>query len=376
MRVGSHPAKDQGALESFGPHRVVVPVHVPTLDGYFAEAREVLARCLESLRLTAAGRVAVTLVDDGSCPEVLEDLRACQDAGWVDQLVVNRPNRGKVDSVLGVARASFEPLVTITDADILFRAGWVEAVEELFAIFPECGFASLFPSPPGAFHLTSATLLGALARRELTVDSLVDEADLDRFAASIGRPDLFPEMWRRHQLVVRRGDVTACVGAPHWVLTLRREVLAATPPEPSRRAVGGSETRWLDEPADRLGRWRLTTSRAYAQHMGNVVEPWMDAELDRVRAAVAAGVAEHPGRSIAATGRSPLVSRLPWALRARVIERVVRPLLERRVRRAGARMDGGLGEAAGVGAGTGMEVGGAASVGVGDGTEVGDDVRA
>ena len=332
VRQGVHPAKEHGDLPAFGPHRVIVPVHIPNLDGYFAQARDVLARCLASLRLTAAHQVAVTLVSDGSCPEVVADLVACQEEGWVDQLVLNDPNRGKVDAVLGVARASFEPLITISDADILFRPGWVPAVEELFATFPECGFASLFPSPPGAFHLTSATLVGALARRELSVDSVVDEVDLDRFAASIDRPDLFPEEWRRRQLVVRRRGVTACVGAPHWVLTLRREVLAATPPEPSRRAVGGSETRWLDEPADRLGRWRLATNRAYAHHMGNVVEPWMDDELDAARLAADADPPTAPRPPVSPSGHSPLASRLPWGLRPRVAERVLRPRLERRVR--------------------------------------------
>ena len=140
MRHGVHPGKDAGTLPAFGPHRVVVPVHIPHLDGYFAEARDVLARCLGSLRATAGGEVAVTLVADGSCPEVVGDLRNAQEDGWVDQVVVHDPNRGKVDSILGVARASFEPLVTFADADILFRPGWVRAVEELFATFPECGF--------------------------------------------------------------------------------------------------------------------------------------------------------------------------------------------------------------------------------------------
>lgn len=333
MRHGVHPAKEAGDLPPFGTHRLVVPVHIPHLEGYFAEARAVLDRCLTSVRLTAAGRVAVTLVSDGSCPEVVADLRAAQDAGWVDQVVVNDPNRGKVDSVLAVARGSFEPLVTISDADILFRPGWVEAVEELFTTFPECGFASLFPSPPGAFHLTSATLLGALARRELQVDSVVDEADLDRFAASIGRPDLFPEEWRRRQLVVRRAGVTACIGAPHWVLTMRRQVIDAAPPDPSLRAVGGSETRWLDEPADRLGLWRLTTSRAFAHHMGNVVEPWMDEELDVARSTGDGHGPATPRPDVAPRGRVPVVGRLPWGVRTRVADRLLRPRLERRVRR-------------------------------------------
>ena len=339
MRQGVHPAKEDGVLPPFGNHRLVIPVHIPHLDGYFAEARHVLARCLESVRLTSAGQVAVTLVSDGSCAEVLADLRDAQAAGWVDQVVVNEPNRGKVDSVLAVARGSFEPLVTISDADILFRRGWVAAIEELFTAFPECGFASLFPSPPGAFHLPSATLLGALARRELHVGSVVDGDDLDRFAASIGRPDLFPDEWRRRQLLVRRDGVTACLGAPHWVLTMRRAVIEATPPEPSRRAVGGSETRWLDEPADRLGLWRMATSRAYAHHMGNVVETWMDDELAAMRTADASlppsqtsGAGRPP---IDAAGRIPLMGRLPYSVRARVADRLVRPRLERRIRRAG-----------------------------------------
>jgi hypothetical protein len=332
MRVGEHPAKEAGRLPSFGPHRVVVPVHIPRLDGYFAESRAVLERCLESLRLTAGGLVAVTLVSDGSCPEVVADLQACLEAGWVDQVVVNEPNRGKVDSVLGVARACYEPLVTVSDADTLFRPGWVAAVETLFTTFPECGFASLFPSPPGAFHLTSATLLSALTRRELAVAVVESAEDLDRFATSIGRDDLFPAPYRERQLVVRRDGVDAGVGAPHWVLTLRRATLRATPIEPSRRAVGDSETRWLDEPADRAGYWRLSTPRAYAQHMGNVVEPWMDTELETARAAEPeAGPGSRSEVSAEGTVRGP--ARLPWGLRTRLVQRVVRPRLERRIAR-------------------------------------------
>jgi len=312
---------------------VIVPVHIPHLEGYFAESRDILARCLESLRLTAEGQVAVTLVADGSCPEVVDDLRAAQAEGWVDQVVLNKPNRGKVDSVVGAARAAFEPLVTISDSDILFRPGWVDAVESLFATYPECGFASLFPSPPGAFHLTSATLLAAMTRRELRLASVVDPADLDRFAASIERPDLYPPEYRALQLVVERDGVVACVGAPHWVLTLRRDVIRGIPPEPSRRAVGGSETRWLDEPADRLGFWRLSTSRAFAHHMGNVVEPWMDEELDLARAAAGVGEAPRVRPEVAEAGVVRLAARLPSSVRAALVSRLVRPRLERRIRR-------------------------------------------
>lgn len=331
MRHGAHPGKASGLLNTYGHHRVVIPVHIPNFEGYFVQSREVLRRCLDSLRATAEGQVAVTLVSDGSCEAVTRDLHDRQDEGWVDQVIVNQPNRGKVDSVVSVTRGSHEELITIADADVLFRPGWVDAVESLFVAFPECGFASLFPSPAGCFDHTSTTLIGGLVRRELALASVVDERDLDRFAESIGRPDLYSPAQRKVQLVMTRGNVTACVGAPHFVLTLRRAVVHGIPPEPSLRAINDSEARWLDEPADRLGYWRLSTSRAFAQHMGNVPEPWMDDELDATRSGTRLDVHSrpHPG-----AGHASLVGRIPWRVRQALVSRLQRPWLERRIRGA------------------------------------------
>lgn len=331
MRDRPNPVKDQGRLPAYGHHRVVVPVHIPNLEGYFAQSRSILRRCLDSLRLSAAGRVAVTLISDGSCPEALADLRARLDEGWVDQLIVNHTNRGKVDAVVGVARGSHEELITVSDADVLFRPGWVDAVEQLFVTFPECGFASLFPSSTGTFALTSSTLLGGLCRRELRLAPVSDPGDLARFAASIGNPDLYPPAYRKLQWTLEREGLTACVGAPHWVFTMRRSVIRAIPAEPARRAVGISESRWLDEPADRLGYWRLATHQAYAHHMGNVPEPWMDEELAAAEAAdaVAPAPRPHPG-----VGRRPILGRLPARLRLALVGRVLRPRLERRIHRS------------------------------------------
>lgn len=331
MRHGTHPGKASGRLDTYGHHRVVIPVHIPNFEGYYAESREVLRRCLDSLRETAQGQVAVTLVSDGSCAAVAEDLHERMNEGWVDQVIVNRPNRGKVDTVVGVARASYEELVTIADADVLFRHGWVDAVESLFLAFPECGFASLFPSPAGCFYNTSTTLIGGLLRRELRLASVVEECDLDRFSESIGRPDLYSPTQRKVQLVMTRGSVTACVGAPHFVCTLRRAVIRGIPPEPSLQAINNAELRWLDEPPDRLGYWRLSTSRAFAQHMGNVPEPWMDDELDATRSGTRLDVRSRPYPS---AGHASLVGRLPWRARQAFVARLQRPWLERRIRRA------------------------------------------
>lgn len=280
MRIGVNPAKSQPGLSEYGRHRIIVPVYIPHLDGYFQHAIEILNLCLESLRITASSKAAITIVSNGCAPAAIEEMERRYREGWVDQLVLNRCNRGKIDAAVSVARGCFEPLLTITDGDMLFRDGWIEAVEELFQTFPECGYICPFPSPTGAWYNTSATLLGALARAELSSEKVVDDNDLDRFAHSIGRPDLFKPEHKDAQLIVRRNNRIACIGAGHYTCTIRREVLAGMPSGPSLKAIDGpTDMRWLDLPPDEMGFWRLSTPRAWVNHMGNIPEQWMRDEL-------------------------------------------------------------------------------------------------
>src|SRR5262245_44610991 len=121
MRVGINPAKSQTHLGEYGLHRVIVPVYIPHLEGYFQHAIEVLRMCLESLRVTTSRMAAVTIVSNACVPEAIEEME--RHRVWVDQIVLNSHNRGKIDAVVAAAKGSFEPLVTITDCDVLFRPG-------------------------------------------------------------------------------------------------------------------------------------------------------------------------------------------------------------------------------------------------------------
>jgi hypothetical protein len=317
MRVGANPAKSKPGLGEYGVHRIIVPVYIPHLEGYFQNAIEVLNLCLESLRITASNRAAISVVSNGCTQIVIDELERQHRLGWIDQLVLNQQNRGKIDAVVSIARGSFEPLITITDCDVLFRDGWIEAVEELFQTFPECGYVCPFPSPAGAWHHTSATLLGALARAELCYEKVVDDGDLDRFAHSIGRPDLFKPDHRNAQMIVRRKNVIACIGAGHFTCTIRREVLAGMPVEPSLKAIEGqSELRWLDIPPDAMGFWRLSTPKAWVNHMGNIPEDWMREELAALIENGASGTIEQ--RELCAAKRR-WTGQIPVAIRRRII---------------------------------------------------------
>ncbi len=278
MRVGSYEERQQ-AVDLDGPvlHRIILPTFIPQIDGYFKHALSVLDLCLRSLRLSLDRRAAVSLVANGCCEEVIDRLEQEWQLGWLDQLVINVENRGKVDAVVGVARASHEPLITISDSDTLFCEGWLGAVETLFRAFPEAGAVAPIPNPRLVHYHTSATIIGAKLKRELHWASVVSAADLNKFADSVGDPHFFRDEDYEKQRIVRRGGRIACVGCGHFSFTIRREVVEAIPSEPSLTAVSGtSEELWLDRPVDRLGLWRLSTIKSYVHHIGNVPEPWME----------------------------------------------------------------------------------------------------
>jgi len=300
---------------------MVVPVYIPGDDvpdelGYFADAVRILELCLDSLALTSGAETRVTVVANGCRSEVVDVLSARQRAGSIDQLVVSHDNLGKVDGFLVGARGSWEPVVVVSDADVLWRPGWPRALTEILAAFPECGVVGAAPLPNLAAYATSATVLEATARRVIGRRTVVDPDDLDRFARSVGNATLF-DRYREDQLVVQRSGVTALVGAGHFACGFRRAALDDVGPGPCL----GLEKESLDYPLDRAGWWRLATTRAFAWHMGNVVEPWMEEELDALRSASGPdrGDVELP---VVDRGRPSRLGVLPVGLRERVAVRL------------------------------------------------------
>lgn len=312
MRVGVSDTKNLAAPALIRRHRVILPVYVPRLTGYFKDSLEILTLCLESLRRTAGDSVAVTVVANQCVYEVMAMLQRQYDRGWIDQLVINRSNQGRIDGVVSAARGAHESLLTLSDSDVLFKDGWLGAIEQLMDTFPECGMASVVPHPGTAWHHTSATVLGSWVARELGVGKVVSDDDIDRFGRSIGMPDWVKPEQRARQVIVTRDGTTACVGCGHFLFTIRKDVLAAIPPEPCGRPLGaGSDEIWYDRPPDIGGYWRLSTPQAFAYHLGNVPEPWM---YDALRDLSAAPPPAEAGTPISAV-RLPLASRIPWRAR-------------------------------------------------------------
>jgi len=112
------------------------------------------------------------------------------------------------------------------------------------------------------------------------------------------------------------------------VFTVRGKVVQGIPKHPSLSAISGhSEEKWLDTPPDRLGFWRLATTRAYVYHMGNALESWMYDELENTRRNVDSIVSAQ--FDTLPEIQKSWITKLPWRFRRGLVWTLKRPAFSR-----------------------------------------------
>jgi hypothetical protein len=285
MRIGSNPEKDK-VIRHDGYHRIIIPVYIPELSGYFEYGFEFTKLCIESVIKTKHSKCFLTIVNNGSCSEVTNYLQKLYSDGRIDQLIHYKENVGKIDALIPVARTCEEALVTISDGDVLFKDGWIQAVEEVFVNFPEAGMVAPVPNPTFYRLHSENTLFDAFFKRLLKFQSICNEEDLKRFAESIGSLDsMYKKKSRlKYQLTVERKGATALVGCGHFVSTLRKEVFDYAPSNPSGMAYAAvADKEYIDIPNDKAGLWRLATVENYAYHIGNTIDKWIYDEFNSIQ---------------------------------------------------------------------------------------------
>lgn len=285
MRVGMNPLKHKAVLPPYKRHRIIMPVYIPAGHEYFQSAVDIFRMCFASLLATIdREHVSITIIDNASIPEVGEELQRAFAAGHIDRLVRNAVNRGKPDAVASEILASYEQYVTMADCDVLFLPGWLARVEEIFATWPEAGAVSPASQPNTAYHYSGATWMYAALRGKVKLGKYVSDEDLAQFARSIGREDFYSPRDINRQFAVCRDNVSALLGATHFVITLRRACYDGFVYKPRLEGTGHG-MRAIDRQVDAQGWLRLSTTKAHALHMGNTPEPWMADKLNAVLAA-------------------------------------------------------------------------------------------
>lgn len=275
MRIGFNPNKDkiQESNEFF--HQVIVPVYIPNQEGYFKDSFAILQYCLQSLFKTSHPKTYFTIVNNGSCGEVVDYLSALYQENKIQELI-HTTNIGKLNAILkGIAGQKFQ-LITITDADVLFLNDWQKATYQIFETFPKAGVVSTTPSPKMIRHFTSNVLFENILSSQMRFSQVANPDAMKSFAESVGNPSLYNEYHLEKYLTLSKGNVKAVVGAGHFVATYRASIFDNLEQRNSIYCLGGnSEGDILDKPVVKKGLWRLSTENNYTLHMGNTLEDWM-----------------------------------------------------------------------------------------------------
>lgn len=288
MRIGTNPVKHDYHVGVENYHRVVIPVYIPNFEGYFTEAFEIFKMCLESLLLTVHEKTRITVYNNDSHPKVKEYIdEQYRKNNLIDQVFHSKVNLGKVNAILSAVKGNLEPLITITDADVLFKKNWQQEVEKLFISFPEAGMISPVPASKAYNQFTANNWGRFFLSGKMSFEDVLDPQGLELFDKSLGdERSLYDPIHLKKYLTVEAKDGTkACVGCGHFVATLRREVFDNGTECPAFIKIGGGvEKVFIDQPNETLGFLRLATLGNHAFHMGNVRETWMDEEFGRLSA--------------------------------------------------------------------------------------------
>ena len=286
MRIGVNPEKENNQLSVDHYHRVIIPVYIPNLtEDYFKDGLTIFKLCIESLLTTIHSKTRVSLIDNGCCAEVqdyLSELYSTHEA--IDQLLNSKINLGKVNAIYSAVKSNLEPLITISDADVMFLPHWQQEVEKIMRDFPECGMVSPVPSSKGyRSEFVNSTVYYGVFKGKIAFKDVISPDGLIKFQESIGR-EMYDKIHLEKYLTVSNKTRSAVIGCGHFVATMRAEVFKSSPPEVCQhKIVGGSESTYFDEPNDLGGFLRLATLDNYAYHLGNRFEPWMKQKMDEIQ---------------------------------------------------------------------------------------------
>lgn len=280
MRIGNNPEKENRNLIIENYHRIIIPVYIPHFEGYFEESFDIFKLCLQSLLKTVHTKTRITIYNNNCHPSVKNFIDTeFEKSIYIDQVFHSKENLGKINAILAASKGNLEPLITITDADVLFKQGWQTAVEDVFVHFPEAGMVSPVPSSKALTNYTSSTWFYGMFKGKLRFKKVLDPEAMHKFDVSLGNKELMYKPIHLDKYLVlsnKKKSGEAVVGCGHFVATLKRDVFDKGTNEPAFiKIVGGVESKFIDEPNDNLGYLRLATTKNYAFHMGNKKEQWM-----------------------------------------------------------------------------------------------------
>lgn len=277
MRIGVNPEKFKGEENTQYLHRVIIPVYIPNSnEEYYKESMDVLDVSLNSLINTINFETtAITLINNNS--DILINKIIGKYLPHIDKLIKYSENKGKVYAVFSEAKASYEPFITIADADILFLSGWETAVFEIFNAFPKAGVVAPVSSQSLAFSNNFSVFFNNYFLNKIKYDKVVSKEDCDLYLKGLGNSSSLNRdnrnySWKDKQYFMKNKNTVAVLGSGHFVATYRKDIFTYNKTFPLMKFLNGYEDSFIDVPADKFGWYRLSTVKTYAYHIGNKLD--------------------------------------------------------------------------------------------------------
>lgn len=272
-RIGMNPARNRQS--GYHPARLTLAVltHVPNLAGYFEHRFDVLRLCLESLISNTPEPHDLVVLDNASCPEVIDYLRQLRDAGHIHYLMLSSQNIGKIGALQILFRACPGELIAYNDDDVFFLPGWLEAHMRILETYPKVGMVTGFYIRSHMSYAVETTRAfaqheGVQAREGLLIDRTWEQHYID----NMGRT------WEKYEEEIRgcqdleftfQGVRALASAGHHQFIAPKQVLLEALPKEWGGQLMGRMLE--LDWTIDRLGYLRLSTPEYVTRLLGNAV---------------------------------------------------------------------------------------------------------
>lgn len=273
MRIGSNPEKKQLSRITYKPHRVIVPVYIPdSKEDYFKNLFEIFKISINSLINTTDKELTnITIINNKCKPEVTNYIDCLVKESKIDKHVNLSNNYGKVYTVLTEARASLEPFITISDADVFFYNNWITETLKTFTIFNKVGVVAPLPMPQLAFYANASLFSTKIL--SIKRGNMVNKEELYLFEKSVNSKISIKKIdWFKHQFYLEKNNHKVCIGAGHFVATYKKEIFEKLyVKKPKFVFEEGAESNHLDIPIDQLGYSRVSLIKTHAYHLGNTI---------------------------------------------------------------------------------------------------------
>ena len=279
MRVGKNPQLNKPLQSSDYFHQVIMPVYIPGNEGYFKDSFNVLKISIDSVLKTSHSKTFISIVNNGSSSEVENYLDDLYQNGKIQELI-HTTNIGKGNAINKAYVGQSFPLVTFTDADVLFLNNWQKAVYDIYESFPKAGAVCTTPNSRTLKQLTANIFFDNFFSKSLRFSVVKNSQAMVDFVESVGNPWELRPIHLEKCLTVNHNNVSAIVGAGHYVCTYRRDALPQQGFRNATKLMGKQLMSNIDISIVKNGYWRLSTVDNLTYHMGNVTEKWMQDKLN------------------------------------------------------------------------------------------------